>query len=155
MRIVRFVISGSIATAVNLTTLFTLTHFAHLWYVLSSVIAFCIALFVSFILQKIWTFEDASMERAHIQAALFFVVIMAGLGINTTFVYCLVEYTGVHYLVAQLISGFFIAIMNYISYKHLVFQVAKIDAEHSPIVGVPKTQQSLAGQTSRSGEIES
>src|SRR3989344_202517 len=46
MRIVRFVVSGGTATAVNLGILFVLTHLFGLWYLLSSVIAFLGAYFV-------------------------------------------------------------------------------------------------------------
>jgi len=121
-RLVRFVISGGTATAVNLGALFLLTHVFGLWYLTSSVIAFMVAFFVSFSLQKFWTFEDASRARLRSQAAIYLIVILIGLAINTTLLYVLVEMAHLHYLVAQLISGVFIAVMNYFSYKHLVFR---------------------------------
>ena len=61
MRIVRFLISGSSAAGINLGTLFVLTHFFDVWYLLSSVVAFSVSFFVSFTLQKFWTFNDASL----------------------------------------------------------------------------------------------
>ncbi len=122
MRIVRFVISGGTATAVNLGTMFLLIHFFHLWYLFSSMLAFSTSVFVSFTLQKFWTFEDASRSRLRSQASIYLIVILIGLGINTTLIYTFVEYAHLHYLVAQLISGIFIAVMNYFSYKHFVFQ---------------------------------
>ena len=122
MRIARFCISGGIATLVNLSTLFLLTHFLSVWYVFSSIVAFLLAFCVSFSLQKLWTFKDASRDHLYAQALTFLTIVLVGLGINTTLVFVLVEYGSVHYLVAQLISGVFIAIMNYFSYKHLVFR---------------------------------
>lgn len=122
MRLARFIISGGTATAINLGVIFLLTHVLGLWYLTSSVIAFMVAFFVSFTLQKFWTFEDASRSRLRSQASLYLIVILIGLGINTTLIYTLVEYAQLHYLVAQLISGVLIAVMNYFSYKHLVFR---------------------------------
>lgn len=121
MRIVRFIVSGGTATAVNLSTLFLLTHFLNLWYLVSSAIAFILAFFVSFTMQKLWTFGDSSRVHLHSQAITYFFIILVGLAINTTLLYVLVEYARFHYLAAQLVSGVFIAIMNYFSYKRLVF----------------------------------
>ena len=124
MRIVRFVVSGGTATAVNLGILFVLTHLFGLWYLLSSVIAFLGAFFVSFTMQKYWTFEDDSTSRLRSQALIYLSIILVGLGVNTALIYSFVEYARLHYVVAQLISGIFIAVMNYFSYKHLVFREA-------------------------------
>ncbi len=131
MRLIRFVISGGAATSVNLGILFLLTHVFGLWYLTSSVIAFMVAFFVSFTLQKFWTFEDASRSRLQSQASLFLIVILVGLGINTTLIYTFVQYAHLHYLVAQFISGIFIAVMNYFSYRHLVFRDSKGDTKSS------------------------
>lgn len=122
MRIVRFAISGGTATAVNLGTLFTLTHFWGVWYIYSSIAAFAVSFFVSFTLQKLWTFGDTSHDRLHVQAALFLSVILVALGINTTLIYLFVEYAHTHYLVGQFVSGLCIAVINFLSYKHLVFR---------------------------------
>ncbi|MSU73823.1 GtrA family protein [Candidatus Kaiserbacteria bacterium] len=121
-RLVRFVISGGTATAVNLGILFLLTHIFGLWYLTSSIIAFMVAFFVSFTLQKFWTFEDASRSRLRSQAIIYFLIILFDLGVNTALMYFFVEHLHLHYLIAQLISGVMIAVMNYFSYKHLVFR---------------------------------
>lgn len=136
MRIIRFVISGGTATAVNLGILFSLTHFLDLWYLLSSIVAFVAAFFVSFTLQKLWTFEDTSRHRLESQAFLYLSVILIALGINTLFIYTLVEYASFHYLLAQLTSGIFIAFMNYFSYKHIVFRekVGHIGSTSEPVM---------------------
>ncbi len=133
MRIIRFVISGGTATSVNLGILFVLTHFFGIWYLLSSIVAFGVAFFVSFTMQKLWTFEDTSKDRLHSQAFVYLTVILVALAVNTTLIYTLVEYGHLHYLLAQFISGVFIAFMNYFSYKYLVFRDAGNDAPLSAI----------------------
>ncbi len=122
MRILRFVISGGTATVVNLGVLFSLTHLFSIWYVFSSAIAFLVAFFVSFTMQKFWTFEDSSREHLQSQAVIYLIIILVGLAVNTSLIYFFVEYGNLHYLAAQLVSGIFIAVMNYFSYKHLVFR---------------------------------
>jgi len=121
MRLARFVISGGTATAVNLGTLFVLTHFFGVWYIYSSIAAFAVSFFVSFSLQKLWTFGDTALDKVHVQATKFLVVILVALGVNTMLIYAFVEYMHAHYLLGQLVSGLFIAVINYFSYKHIVF----------------------------------
>lgn len=121
LRLIRFIVSGGIATGVNLGCIFILTHYAGLWYLYSSVIAFGLAFGISFALQKLWTFQDRSSEHVHTQAMLFLGIILLGLGLNTAILYALVEFIGIHYLAGQLISGCFIAVFNFFSYKHIVF----------------------------------
>src|SRR3989338_6963991 len=121
-QVVRFIISGGTATAVNLSTLFALIHFWAIWYLVASAFAFATSFLVSFTLQKFWTFGDMSSNRLHTQAALFFMVIVFALGVNTLLLYLLVEHAHLHYLIAQLVSGFVIAVINFLSYKRLVFR---------------------------------
>lgn len=122
MRIARFTISGSLATSANLATVYALTHYFKIWYLYSSIAAFGTSFLISFVLQKIWTFQDTSKEAIHVQAALFLTIILAGLGINTVLVYSLVEFAGLHYILAQLASGLLIAVINFFSYKNIVFR---------------------------------
>lgn len=122
MRVARFIVSGSLATSANLGALFILTHFFDIWYLYSSIAATSLALVISFILQKVWTFENAMIEGVSFQVFLFLIVILTGLGINSVVVYTLVEYAGLHYLAAQVLSGLCIAVMNFFAYKHLVFR---------------------------------
>lgn len=121
MRIVRFVISGGTATTVNLGTLFTLTHFMGIWYIYSSLVAFSISFLISFTLQKFWTFGNGENDRIHVQATIFLSIILFALGLNTILIYLFVEFVHTHYIFGQLVSGVIIAVVNYFSYKHLVF----------------------------------
>lgn len=120
-KIIRFIISGGLATVVNLGALFTLTHFFHFWYLISAIIAFLFAFFVSFSLQKFWTFRDHSREGMHKQAGRFFVIVLLGLFINTSIIYVLVEFLHLHYLIAQFLSGIVIAFFNYMMYQKFIF----------------------------------
>lgn len=115
-KLVRFVIAGGSATAVNLGILFILTHFLGIWYLLSSIIAFLCAFTVSFSLQKFWTFRDHIKEDMHKQASLFFLSMIGGIIANTLILYFLVEYQHFHYLLAQMISGIIIAVANFLIY---------------------------------------
>ncbi|MES2059982.1 MAG: GtrA family protein [Patescibacteria group bacterium] len=120
-KIFKFVISGGSATIANLSILYMLTRFAHIWYISSSIIAFLSAFMISFVLQKFWTFEDRSRDTIHKQAFMFFLTVLIGLCVNTALLYILVEYAGVHYIFAQIVSGIIVAVMNYFAYQKFIF----------------------------------
>ncbi|MDO8514703.1 MAG: GtrA family protein [bacterium] len=123
MKIVRYVLSGVSATAASLLTTYILTDMFGVWYLFSSVAGFCIAISVSFTLQKFWTFRHTHVDRVHIEAAQFILVALGGLVFNAAAVYGLVEYAGIHYLLAQFLVGGFIALGNFVFY-HMIFRGA-------------------------------
>ncbi len=124
IKLFRFIVSGGIATGVNLVLIFILTEYVHLWYLLSATLAFFSAFLISFFLQKFWTFNDPSKDKIRRQAFLFLATIIIGVGVNDLVVYSLVEYVNVHYLVAQIIGAAFIACANFIIYQRFIFNCA-------------------------------
>ena len=53
-KIVRYLISGGTAAAINLSLLFLLTEFVGMWYLASSVLSFIAGFTASFLFQKFW-----------------------------------------------------------------------------------------------------
>lgn len=121
MKIMRYVISGGMATATNLLFLFILTDFIGVWYVVSAVFSYLVSFIVSFSMQKYWTFKDNSSDRIGSQAIWYISVTTANLGLNTLGIFLLVHYGHFHYLLAQLIVSLLIAIESYFIYR-LVFK---------------------------------
>lgn len=130
--LVRFFISGGSAAVVLLTLLYIFTDIVGLWYLASSVLAFLGAFMVSFTLHKFWTFADSNLQRAPTQAAAHFTAGLINLGLNTGFLYLLVDYAGVHYLVSQIIVSGSIAIVSFFVYKHFIFRQGKAGATPEP-----------------------
>jgi glycosyltransferase involved in cell wall biosynthesis/putative flippase GtrA len=119
--LVKYVISGGTAAVVDLGTLYLFTDIFHIWYVTSSVLAFLIAFGISFLMQKFWTFRDHGTDGVHKQAFLYLAVSVFNLFLNTALVYALVEYTGIHYLPAQIITSALIACESFFVYKFIIF----------------------------------
>lgn len=121
IRIVRYIVSGGTAAAVDLGLLFIFTELMRLHYLLSSTLAFLVAFVVSFSLQKLWTFEDAGTERVHAQAAVYFVITGTNVLVNLGLMYILVDLVHLWYLLAQIITGAFIACYSFLLYRAFVF----------------------------------
>lgn len=118
---VKYVISGGTAASVDLALLYILTDIFGIWYLLSASLAFVVAYFVSFYLQKFWTFRDNSRERIAKQMSLYLIVGVSNLGINAGGMYILVDKLNVMYMLAQVIMGGLIAIGSFLIYKFVIF----------------------------------
>lgn len=121
-KIVRYLFSGGMSAFTNILALYILTDLVRIWYLLSSVLAFLIAFFVSFTLQKFFTFQDHGMDDVHGQALFYLIIAGTNLLINTGSVYLFVEYAHVHYILAQIITSIFIAIESFIIYGMFIFK---------------------------------
>lgn len=121
-KILRYLISGGTATSVNFFFLYAFTEWLNVYYLISVVIAFAMALGVSFVLQKFWTFKDTTKGNTHRQAFIYTSVAIINTMINVFFVYLLVEYVNIHYLLGQFISSVFIATESYFVYQILIFK---------------------------------
>lgn len=120
---VKYMVSGGAATLANLAVLFVLAEYLGVHYLIASVIAFSSSIAVSFIMQKFWTFGDASTDGIHVQFFWYLAVVLSNLALNTALVYVLVEWLSVWYLLAQLVAGAVIAVISFFLYHNFVFRV--------------------------------
>lgn len=130
LKYVKYVISGGVAAFANITSLYVMTEYGHIYYLLSATISFLIGFIVSFALQKLWTFQDTGRVNMHWQAFLYFMTSLFGLGLNTFLIYILVEFVHVWYVAAAVLSGLVIAVINFSIYRKFIFA----EALHTNIV---------------------
>jgi putative flippase GtrA len=119
---IKYVISGGTAAGVDLALLFIFTELLNVWYIISATIAFFIAFFVSFTLQKFWTFRDNSTEGVYKQMSLYFAVGIANLFLNAGLMFVLVDIIHLWYMLAQVVAGVFVASWSFLIYKIFIFK---------------------------------
>ncbi|MBA3047018.1 glycosyltransferase [Patescibacteria group bacterium] len=132
---IKYVISGGTAAFVDLALLYALTDIFGVYYLLSASMAFLVAFFISFYLQKFWTFRDNSNKQIYQQMFLYLFVGIVNLGINTAGMYILVEhifsellYLGkfnITYVLSQVIMGGIIAVGSFLVYRFVIFKKRK------------------------------
>ncbi|OGZ73735.1 MAG: hypothetical protein A2832_00735 [Candidatus Zambryskibacteria bacterium RIFCSPHIGHO2_01_FULL_44_22b] len=119
--IIRYIISGGSGAVVNLSTLFVLVHFFQVWYLLSVIMAFVVAFFVSFSMQKFFTFNDDSLEKIKKQSIFYLGIQIFNLGVNALLMYISVDILNIHYLISQFFVLGFIAVYSFFIFKHFIF----------------------------------
>ena len=117
MKVVRYIISGLMATLTNVILLFIFTDIFGIWYLFSTIISFIISFFVSFSMQKYWTFQDQRQDRVRLQMFLYLLVTTTNLSLNTFGVFLFVHYGGVHYLLAQIVVSILIGVESFFVYR--------------------------------------
>ncbi len=120
--IAKFITSGTTAGTVEFSLLFTLTHYAGFHYLLSSTLAFVVAVCVGFTLQKFWTFEDKSLSSIHRQAIQYLSLGLLNLSINAVLMLILVEKFHLWYMLAQFVACGVMACSNFIIYNLFIFK---------------------------------
>jgi putative flippase GtrA len=122
LQVLRYLIAGSIATAVQFSVLYLLTDIVKIWYLWASISAFIFTYITSFTLQKFWTFRDKRTEVIGSQAALSLGVALVNLGLNAWGMYLLVDGMGFWYIYAQIIVTGIIAFESFVMYKFIIFR---------------------------------
>lgn len=122
LQLVRYVIAGGTAASTELLFLYVFTHFLGIWYFFSLFLAFAVALLVSFLLQKFWTFADTETDGIHLQASSYLFVSLVNLAVNAMLLYLLVQFAGLWYIYAQIAIDALIAVSSFLIYKFLIFR---------------------------------
>ena len=122
-RIARFLVSGGIVATVNLVSLYILTEVVFRWYMAGAVGAFIVSVFVSFTLQKFWTFRHHGTQIRIVsrQFAIYLAITFFNLLLNLAILFLMVEFFGIWYILAQVIASIVIACESFVLYGK-VFQ---------------------------------
>ena len=113
--------AGGSAALVQLSLLYIFTEAIGIHYLISTSLAFVFSFFVSFFLQKFWTFEDATKEKMGSQMLFYLLIALTNLGLNALLMYFFVETVKIWYMLAQVLVGVIIAIESFTIYKLLIF----------------------------------
>ena len=120
--IIRYLIAGGTSALINLGVLSLLYYVFGVYYLYAAIVASVVAFFVSLVLHKFWTFQDFSRQDMHIQAGKYMVTSLFGLGLNTLFLYILVDHFHLFVYLAQIVAGGSVACITFFISRGLVFK---------------------------------
>ena len=120
--IVRYISAGSISSGTQIFLFWGLLQFfGSAYYLLSSVIAFVVALLVSFTLQKFWTFKERSLHRLKKQFRLYGIVALVNVFMNAALMYFFVSLFLMKYLFAQIVTMGMVAVWSFLVHRIVTF----------------------------------
>ncbi len=123
--VVRYIISGGTAAATDLTILYILHSLIGIHYLISAILAYLVAFWVSFLLHKFWTFSSHE-ERTHKQVVMYFGTSSFALALNTLLMYIFVDHIHLPVMLAQFIVGAMVAFCSFFISRNFVFKYKKV-----------------------------
>jgi putative flippase GtrA len=117
----RYVAVGGAAFAADFGTLYALTEFARLHYLVSAAIGFLLGLTLNYVLSRVWVFDRRTLDSVAAEFAVFALIGIVGLGMNEAIVWFVRERIHFHYLVAKTISAAIVLLWNFGARKALLF----------------------------------
>lgn len=113
---------GGIAFLVDFGTLFYLTEFLSVYYLISAMIAFLCGLTTNYLLSIKWVFSTRKYSNITHEIIVFSLIGIIGLGLNELIMWtCTERLLKFHYLLSKIISTFFVYVWNFFARKFLLF----------------------------------
>ena len=112
----KFGVVGVIAFIVDYLSLYLLTEFLNVNYLISSIISFLLSIIVNYILSIKWVF-DIKKKQSFKDVIIFTLLSTIGLLINLLVMYLSVEVFKIHYMIGKLIATFIVMIWNFVTRK--------------------------------------
>ena len=115
----RFLIIGGATFLIEFVLLYGLTDIVGIYYLISSAIAFTMAVIVNYFLCLRWVFQGPVNKNTK-SRLLFIGSSIIGLGINQVFMWLFVEWVGIYYLAAKVLSTGIVTVWNYIMKRNAI-----------------------------------
>ena len=118
----RYVVVGGLAFAIHFGVLIFLTERIGIHYLLSSAIAFFIAVVASYTAAIYWVFECRTLPNKNTEFGVFLLIGIVGLLLNQFFLWVLTESAEIHYLISQIITTGLVFVWNFSARKFTLFR---------------------------------
>jgi putative flippase GtrA len=121
IQLVRYTLVGGIAFAADFGSLYTLTEFLHVYYLVSAAIAYSIGVGVKYAFSIVWVFNRRTIQSPWIEFFIFGMIGVTGLGLSLLFMWFFTEKTHLHYLASKIIAAILVFCWNFFVRKFTLF----------------------------------
>ena len=122
LQLFRYTCVGGIAFLVDISTLFVLTEFFGIYYLISAAIAFLLGLITNYSASVLWVFKRHTLRSRFLEFVTFSLIGLLGLALNEFFLWFFTEKIAIHYLLSKIISAFLVYLFNFTSRKIMLFR---------------------------------
>lgn len=115
MEVIRFGINGGLSFIVDYGVMILLKECLGVHYLLASSISFVLSVIVNYYICVLWVFKGVNKQKTNM--TLFIGSSVIGLGLNSLFMYLLVEFLFINYMISKIFATVIVMIWNYIMKK--------------------------------------
>lgn len=122
LRLPHYLVGGAVTFIAEYTSFLLLFYTFGLGAVSSNTISFCLALSVSFVMNRQWVFKhtDMNSKKWHNQLVMYFCLAILNLIVTNLSIHALVGWSVPAYIAKLLLIGL-VASWNFVIYKRLIF----------------------------------
>jgi putative flippase GtrA len=121
IQLFRYFFVGGVAFLADFCTLFFLTEYVHVYYMISAGISFLVGLIINYMLSTKWVFVNRSVKSKYLEFLLFSLIGAVGLGLNELFIWVLTDVLSLFYLLSKIITTVIVYFWNFFARKFLLF----------------------------------
>jgi len=118
----RYLFVGGAAFIVDFLSLFVLTDFFGIYYLISAAIAFILGLVANYLLSISWVFNKRKLNKRHIEFGVFALIGIVGLGLNEVFIWVFTQDLQIYYLMSKILAAVIILFWNFFARKFILFR---------------------------------
>jgi putative flippase GtrA len=118
----RYTVVGGLAFVIDFDSLFLLTEYGHVYYLVSAAIAFLLGLTFNYTLSRMWVFDHRAINNTALEFGIFAGIGLIGLALNESGMWILKEVAGFHYLVAKIGTTAVVFLWNFFARKYSLFR---------------------------------
>ena len=122
IQFIRYVVTGVGALGVDVGTLYGLTRFAGVHYLVSAAAAFTLGLLVNYVVSSAWVFGHRVVQNRLLEFGIFAGIGLVGLGFNELGLWLLTSVLGIYYLWAKVATAGVVFIWNFGARKLALFR---------------------------------
>lgn len=119
--IIKFIFAGTLSGGIDLLFLYISYKLFHLTLTVATSIAFILSFFISFTLQKFWTFRNTESHHAKHQFFLYMMTAFISLSLNGLMMHWLVFHFKQHYILSQIVVNLTLGLTNFLVLKFFIF----------------------------------
>lgn len=118
----RYILVGGTAFIVDFGSLYILTDYMGIFYLLSAAIAFTLGIIVNYLLSVKWVFNKHTLDNRLYEFGVFAVVGIIGLGINEVIIWYLTSNLHYYYLFSKIVSAVVVLFWNFFARRYTIFR---------------------------------
>lgn len=124
-QLVRYAVSGGVATVVDFAVLWLLCDFAGWHYLLGAACGYAVGLAITYLMSVLWIFDQRRLSNRVAEFLAFALIAGVGIGLTQLFMWLFTDIFGVYYLYSKLITTVVVSLVNFVLKKTLLFSAKK------------------------------
>jgi putative flippase GtrA len=122
LQLIRYTFVGGLAFIVDFGTLYLLTNYLQIYYLISALIAFLLGLAINYLLSIKWVFDKRNVQNRKLEFILFMIIGVVGLGLNELFLWFLTDILLLYYLISKIVTSIIVYLWNFFARKFILFK---------------------------------